>query len=271
MASLDNLPSGSLKVLQITDTHLYASDKGALLGLATLPTFNQVLTQAIAEVGQPDLILATGDIVHDASPEGYQTASKIFSQLGCPVYCIPGNHDIPDIMHEHIASDQVSTPKSIRKGAWLIVMLDSTILDGDGGRFSQEELQILAQYLEENADAHIMICMHHQPVPVGSEWMDTMLIENADEFFAIIDKYSNVRCLLWGHIHQTFDQVRNNVRLLATPSTCIQFIPGQDEFGVDEEAPGYRWLTLMPDGAIDTGVKRLPEVPAEIDYNSFGY
>ncbi|MBU0501395.1 MAG: 3',5'-cyclic-AMP phosphodiesterase [Gammaproteobacteria bacterium] len=271
MAPLDNLPPGTLRILQITDTHLYAGPDGTLLGLNTLASFADVLRQALSEAGQADLILATGDLVHDASPEGYRTAAGMFSKAGCPVYCIPGNHDIPKVMERHVIRDGVSAPFAVRQGPWLLVMMDSTLRKGEGGHFTQEELKRLKRALDENRDTHVMICMHHQPIPVGSAWMDTMQIDNADKFLRIIDQYDNIRCLLWGHVHQTFDRERKGVRLLATPSTCIQFTPNQDDFGIDNQPPGYRWLGLLPDGRIETGVSRLPKVPPGIDFSSFGY
>lgn len=271
MAPLDNLPPGTLRILQITDTHLYAEPDGALLGLKTMPCFADVLRQALSEAGRADLILATGDLVHDASPKGYRMAAEMFSSAGCPVYCIPGNHDVPKVMAKHVIHGKVSAPFAVRHGDWLLVMMDSTLRKGEGGHFTQAELKRLREALGGHPDAHVMICMHHQPIPVGSAWMDTMQIDNADEFFRIIDRYDNIRCLLWGHIHQTFDSERNGVRLLATPSTCIQFTPNQDDFGIDNIAPGYRWLGLLPDGRVETGVRRLSEVPAGIDFGSYGY
>jgi Icc protein len=42
--------------------------------------------------------------------------------------------------------------------------------------------------------------------------------------------------------------------MLSTPSTCSQFLPNSDDFGMDDRPPGYRWLHLYADGAIDTDV-----------------
>ncbi|KTC63185.1 hypothetical protein AO262_22830 [Pseudomonas fluorescens ABAC62] len=47
------------------------------------------------------------------------------------------------------------------------------------------------------------------------------------------------------------------MRLLASPSTCIQFAPGSEDFKVSEQAPGYRWLRLHGDGRLETGVERV--------------
>ena len=65
--------------------------------------------------------------------------------------------------------------------------------------------------------------------------------------------------------------MRGNVRLLASPSTCVQFTPGSEDFAVDTLAPGYRWLRLLPDGTLETGVARVTGIDFEIDYSIKGY
>jgi len=51
--------------------------------------------------------------------------------------------------------------------------------------------------------------------------------------------------------------MRGDVRILGTPSTCIQFKPGQDAFCLDDTSPGYRWMELLADGSIRTEVVRI--------------
>jgi Icc protein len=58
-------------------------------------------------------------------------------------------------------------------------------------------------------------------------------------------------------VHQSHDSRRKGVRLLATPSTCAQFLPGSEKFAVDPAPPAYRRLILRIDGAIDTEVVRV--------------
>jgi Icc protein len=77
--------------------------------------------------------------------------------------------------------------------------------------------------------------------------------------------------VLWGHIHQHLDLYRGDVRLLATPSTCIQFQAGSDDFAVEPLAPGFRWLDLHSDGTLDTGVERATDFQYQLDTDSNGY
>ena len=73
--------------------------------------------------------------------------------------------------------------------------------------------------------------------------------------------------LLRGGSRNAFDAERNGVRLLATPSTCVQFATGSDEFRVSDELPGYRWLRLHADGRLETGIERLAALDWTPDMN----
>lgn len=59
--------------------------------------------------------------------------------------------------------------------------------------------------------------------------------------------------------------------MLASPSTCIQFLPDNDEFALDKRMPGIRWFELNADGTFETGVKRIAQKDYPIDFTSTGY
>jgi Icc protein len=86
----------SLRLLQISDTHLHAAADSRMRGVTTYATFRAVLEQAQRDPRWPvDAILATGDIVQDESRAGYERFRAALEPLGVPVYSIPGNHDDP--------------------------------------------------------------------------------------------------------------------------------------------------------------------------------
>ena len=117
----------------------------------------------------------------------------------------------------------------------------------------------------------VLVSLHHHPVSVGCEWLEPIGLRNPEALFAVLERYPQVRALVWGHVHQELDQYRGTVRLLASLSTCVQFAPSSKEFQVDHEAPGYRWLRLHADGRLETGVSRVTDIDFEIDYSIKGY
>ncbi len=269
--ALGKVPEKNLKVLQLTDSHLYADPYRCLLGINTLETFDQVLAQALHEQGTPDLLLATGDLVHDASDSGYKRLLGRLKLTGIPTYCLPGNHDLPQKMKQILNQENVHTLPSVQAQGWSLIFLDTTIPGNESGNLDRHEMELLQLLLEAHPDKHTLICMHHHPLPVGSRWMDTMALKNPDEFFGLLHHHPQVKAVLCGHIHQEYDNTYNGVRLIGTPSTCVQFIAGQDDFGIDACPPGYRWLDLQPDGGIETGLGLLPEIPSGLDLASMGY
>ncbi|WP_241086310.1 metallophosphoesterase [Candidatus Vondammii sp. HM_W22] len=176
-----------------------------MAGINTQNSLLNVIELARQQSMPIDMILATGDLVHDSSIEGYTRLRNHLEQFDIPVYCLPGNHDNPKVMSEQMDSVFVSSPKTVSIGNWLIVLLDSTVPGSASGHMNIDELNILRQSLQQYPDRHTLVCLHHHPVLIGSDWMDRMSLDNPDDFFGIINGHSKVRGILWGHIHQTFE------------------------------------------------------------------
>lgn len=264
-------PDDDLKVLQLTDTHLYADPGGTLLGLNTQKSFDSVVRCARARHWPADTVIVTGDLVHDGSAEGYERIWHQLAALGTPIHWLPGNHDNPEVMQATLQRIGAADPGIVEMKGWRIVLLDSHARGSDAGRLSGSELKGLEGALKTAPHRHILVCLHHQPLPVGSHWLDEIGLLNADELFDVLDGHRQVRGLLCGHIHQEFAAERNGVPVFGTPSTCFQFRPRSDDFAADPIAPGYRWLVLRADGVIETAVERLHHFPVQIDVASTGY
>ncbi|MFI4913631.1 MAG: 3',5'-cyclic-AMP phosphodiesterase [Steroidobacterales bacterium] len=242
-----------IRLLQFSDTHLFASPQGTLRGVQTLASLQRVLAHATARNSRADALLVTGDIVND-EVEGYAHFRRVLATLPMPVYCLPGNHDDPAQLRSAVSGPPFQVGGHADLGRWRLILLDSCVPGQDAGRLGEHELQRLESALAGAADRHVMICLHHHPVDMGSRWLDAVGLENAEDFFAVADRYRQVRAVVWGHVHQCLDQRRKGVRLLATPATCGQFLPSSNEFKIDQRPPGYRRLTLHADGTLDTEV-----------------
>lgn len=257
-----------LRVLQITDSHLGEQVGERLLNLDTDESLLAVLDLIAQERPSCDLLLATGDIANHASEAAYQRFQGLTNHVAPDVLWLPGNHDDPQLMASALGGPLV---KAAHLGQWMFIMLDSTARGEVGGSFSEQELAFLAQQLEQAGDCHVLISLHHHPITVGCAWLDEQVVSNAEAFWALVDGCAQVRGVLWGHVHQHIDTERNGVRLMATPSSCVQFAPGSDNFKLDRANPGYRWLNLHQDGRIETGISRVQR-QFDIHYdNSDGY
>jgi Icc protein len=242
-------------LLQLTDTHFLAALDGQLHGVTTQRTFDAVLNH-VKEHSKwpPDAIAVTGDIVQDESRAGYQRFRETFQSFGLPILCIPGNHDNPSLMIEFLAAPPFQLCGDAKLGAWRVLLL-STFQQGDeGGRIGADQLAGLEESLSKHSDEHVIICMHHQPLLMGSAWLDGVGLRDAQDFLDVVDRHQQVRAVLWGHVHQASDRVRNGVRFLSTPSTCFQFLPDSDRAAIDTRPPALRWLDLEPDGNVTTTV-----------------
>ncbi len=270
MSEISPMAGQTLRLAQISDCHLHADPRGHLAGMDTRQSLERVLQRLQQEPGF-NLLLATGDLSHDASAESYHWLQQRLRQLNLPCYCLPGNHDDPATMRAHLHGGPVKVCEELRIGDWLLLFLDSSRPGSTIGHLGMAQRERLASALERHDARHILICLHHQPLPIGSSWMDRMALDDPESLFPLIEGDPHVCGLLWGHIHQEYDRMQEGRRLMGSPSTCIQFSSGVDEFSIDPLPPGFRWLELHEDGTIDTGVIRLESMPEGLDVESGGY
>ncbi len=244
-----------LRLVQLSDLHLCAQP--GLLWDIPLDT-DQTLAQVLAQIPryEPDLVLVSGDLAQDPLPEVYQRLRQQLSAVPAPVAVLPGNHDRADLVESLLQSDNLSTRKEWRLGNWQILLLDSSCPeDHQGGLCSTEELAWLEAALAAHSADHSLICLHHQPLAVGTPWVDAIGLANGEALLACIDRHSQVRGVLFGHIHQAFEAERRGVKYWGCPATSVQFQPYQAQFEVNNQAPALRWLELEADGEIRTQVE----------------
>jgi 3',5'-cyclic-AMP phosphodiesterase len=252
--SADSTP---VRLLQITDTHLYAGPEKTLYGVNTRASLERVLA-AIRRQPKPRLVLATGDLVHDESPAGYRALAAMLNTLDTQVAAIAGNHDSLTPLHA-IEAPNIRVGGMHTLANWRIVLLNTLVAGDTDGHLDADELRFLDSSLTRARGAYVLVALHHQPVPVGCAWLDRIRLNNAGEFFEVLDRYPQVRGVIFGHVHQAFEAERRGVRLMATPSTCAQFMPDSADFALDSRPPGMRWLTLGSDGRIDTQIEWAPD------------
>lgn len=261
-------PLAPVRLLQVTDPHLFGDESRTIYGVTTAVSLRKVLAEAFAPgTPRPAAILATGDIADDHSAAAYENFRRALRPYDLPVFCLPGNHDEPSLMAGRM-TDLTTGPVACAAfqyggtaefGAWGAVFIDTHVHGRPEGRVAPQELLRLESALQAFGDRPILVCLHHPPLPVGSAWLDGVGLRNASEFLAVIERYPSIRAVLGGHVHQEFERQHGRALVLATPSTCAQFTPLTEHCVMDLKPPGYRWLELLPDGTLRTEVKWLQD------------
>ena len=261
----------SFRLVQVTDTHLYADTSHVLVGMNCEEGLSDVISLIRSKEPVIAGVLLTGDASQDNSTASYQRLHRTLATLGARQYWIPGNHDELRAMQKALSADNRCFEKAIRFGKWLVLMLASNVVGAVHGMLKKGELEFLDEQLRSTDAEHVLVCLHHNPVPVKAAWLQQHALKNPEALFAVLDRYPAVRAVLFGHIHHELKRSRNGVMYYGSPSTCIQFHPTQEDFALDHRNPGYRWLELHADGSLMTGVHRVRHKRYSVDFSGIGY
>ena len=243
-----------MTLVQVTDTHLTGDSDGTLLGMNTERSARQVIEAALASQ-EPDCVLVTGDIAADGQAGAYEQLNGFFNHR-VPTLWLPGNHDDirvqKDTYRNHLK-------RRIVGRHWDVLMLETQVAGKVGGHFSSAELEALQRAVADAAagDKSLLIATHHPLRALQSTWLDEQAVSNASAALTLMQTHSDRVVVVSGHVHQESDAVVQGVRMLTTPSTCIQFAPQSHNFALDDKQPGYRRIVLQPNGQIETQVIRI--------------
>lgn len=242
----------TLRVLQVTDPHLFASREETLRGCATWQTLNDTVDHYLARDWRADIVYLTGDLVQDDSREAYRNLRAAIDRLQLPVYIVPGNHDVPRLMAEELPDYRNCT--TLDEAGWRLIGIDTHEAGSASGRIGTDELGRLATLLESAGSLHVAIFLHHPPVDVGSAWLDDIGLLDRDALLAVVGRHATVSLIVFGHVHQAVDHETAGLRIVGTPSTGRQFRPRSQEFAIDDRPPAYRRLELSRAGVVATEI-----------------
>jgi len=245
-----------MKIIQITDLHLNELANQAknpdpyAPPINTDKSFQSVKNAILQKENSVDIILITGDIAQDPTEKAYRRISPMLQELETDSYCLAGNHDNPEKLEKHCNTKNLHTIDHLDKDDWRIIFLNTSKIGHVGGYLSNKQLDKLKVQLKTKL--HVLIAMHHPPIAIHSKWMDKLGMQKPDEFLQIINTHSQVKCIIFGHIHQEFDEIHNNIRFLGSPSTCTQFVSKEDKAIISDLPPAYRTITLEANGSINS-------------------
>lgn len=231
-------------IAQITDIHLgFEPDNPAEFNRKRL---DQVLRHLIDGPNRPDILLATGDLVDRGDADSYRRLANALSACPFPVFLCMGNHDD----RENFATFFPQTPLVdgfvqyvVPLDGLRLVVIDTLEPGRHGGAFCSVRANWLRARLEEEPDTPTVIVMHHPPIEVGIEWMNTHPGEPWVTCFSdAIAGHRQVQALVCGHLHRPIVAPWKGTTVAICPSTAPQV--ALDLSPIDPENPDGRPMII---------------------------
>ena len=212
-------------IAQISDPHV--CPRGVLY--QGVVDSNAALAAAIAQVNlldpQPDVVLLTGDVVDDGTPEAYAVAREILTALKARLLVIPGNHDERSAFRAAFA-DQGGMPSEgpinfidDASGPVRILGFDVTLPGLHHGAIDEASALWLEGALASDPDRPTVIMMHQPPITCEVPYLDAYRCLDADRLSAVISRYPAVERILCGHVHRQMLTRFAGTLLCTAPST----------------------------------------------------
>jgi len=231
-----NIVSMTNSFIQISDSHI--DDEKNVWGTDSQKNLSSVV-KSIASRNYNALIIS-GDLTHNGTSSSYSIFKEIAKPISAKLSVVPGNHDNKLNLSSAFSQNYLT---KLTIADWEIISMDSVQDNKTSGLLRKDELKLLTENILSSTKKFIVLCLHHPPISMNSNWDDQKSLENPDDFFNTIDKFSNIKAVIWGHAHQGSEFNRNDVKLFSCPSTTLQFN--------GPEMIGYNHFNLSDEGEIN--------------------
>lgn len=251
-------------IAQITDLHV-TTDKDPLNRRRNESRLRQVLSAIHAMRPRPAAIVVSGDVVDRGEADEYAAMTAIFADVQIPVFYGVGNHDRRAPFLAAVGGRGAETDENgfvqyaVDLGPLRLIVCDTLDEGYDNGEFCELRAAWLAARLDEAPDQLTIVALHHPPIPSGIQWMDP---SPDDPWIArlagAVRGRSQVRGILCGHVHRSFQGMLAGQLVSAAPATSIQLTldltpvdprhPDGREILV-EEPPGFG-LVMVENGQV---------------------
>jgi 3',5'-cyclic AMP phosphodiesterase CpdA len=252
-----------VRVIQISDTHLSR----------TKPHFAENWPTLLGWVRgrRPELVIHTGDVTVDGADEEDDMihCAAALRELGAPVLCVPGNHDVGEARH---AFQPVNAERIARWrrhfgpdhwfrdiGGWRLLGLDS-LLFGSGEPEEERQFEWLAQSMR-SAGGRKLAWFLHQPLFVddpdegdaGGYW--TIGPEPRSRLLALL-RGGSVAVVASGHVHRSLDRRLGGTRYIWAPAAGFVVGPAMQPEMIGESRLGAVQYEFAPD-AVEASIEEI--------------
>jgi Icc protein len=238
-------------IAQISDLHLRPRGVPAIRVVETNMFAARAIASLLALDPRPDVVLVTGDIVNNGTPDEYETAHRLLQRLPMPVYAVPGNHDHRENFRKGlerlpgITSHPRFVQYAIEDYPVRLVALDTHVPNSSAGELCEDRLAWLDKTLAAARGKPTFLFAHHPPFLCGIGHMDKIrLTEGGERLEAIVRANPQVKAIAFGHHHRPIETLFGGALASIAPSVAHQveldLRDGEPEGQIAMEPPAYR-------------------------------
>ena len=241
------MSAATLRLIQLTDLHLFADVKQQFKGCTTHAALERTLDFIAKEDLRPDAFLLTGDLAHDHKAETYLRLADMLEHFHVPSFALAGNHDSGSVMQSVYPSKGVSIDPWQNIGGWRILLLPTAIPEHADGRIDPEVWAQLTAEMQQQPDKPYLLAMHHN-LPAHPLRDIRASVADASQYRQALAHWPAIRAVLSGHVHQTFTIYEGHCLYLSAPSTGVDPYPERVQDTMSR--PGFRLIDCFADGQI---------------------
>jgi Icc protein len=231
-----------MRILHLSDTHLTRAHGPDSDGVDTRESLRRILYDC-REIPGLDVVVVTGDIADDGSPEAYTDTRELVvaftRERRVPAIFSTGNHDertafTAALGSGHFDPEGRDRPEATFGGAddacaavtmvsgYRVITLDSLVPGKGYGEISEVQLTWLRGVLTQPAPYGTILAFHHPPVAVPGVAVQSALgLRNGPDLTdAIAD--TDVRLILCGHFHLQLSGMLASVPVWVTPGVVTR-------------------------------------------------
>lgn len=220
-------------VAQISDTHIALDSLDAD---QRIRDFELTVADLNALDPAPDVIVHTGDIVHNGRRDEYAQAMSTLSKARAPVYVMAGNKDDRGKLREAFAAGGYLSPDSsfveyaIEDYPVRLIALDTLSSGSNKGDFCPERISHLIDMIDAEPSKPIAVFTHHPPfeVSVGPDPIHFETLAAMSELRRALQHSGRVVAIFSGHVHRAAAGLVGSIR--ATVVQCIATTLRQGEY-----------------------------------------
>ncbi|MCA2243624.1 metallophosphoesterase [Mycobacterium sp. WUMAC-067] len=211
----------TLRFAQISDSHLGFTG-------APNPGVAATFSEAIDKVNNlgytPDFVIHTGDLTHLSSPEQFDQAKQMMSDLKTPhAFTVPGEHDsVDDAGQKYRNAFGAGTVGdgwySLDVAGVHLIALVNTLNLRKLGHLGVDQLQFVKKDVARlSSDTPIIVFSHVPLFAMYPQW--GWGTDDAAQALSYLRRFSSVTCLN-GHVHQLFSKTEDNVTFHSGTTTA---------------------------------------------------